>query len=289
MDSFHARSKKTRSGGHEKPAPGAVVRELNGMARADALLVERGLAPSRAVAQRMIEGGRVSWRRGHGDEAVAKSSLSLPLDAELSVIADEDDRYVSRGGLKLAGALKRSGINPDGLICLDVGQSTGGFTDCLLQAGARQVIGVDVGHDQLHPRLRDDKRVVCVEGVNAREMDAATLGADFPPGGFDLIVADLSFISLAKVLPQLPPLLATEGQMLLLIKPQFEVGADNLGKGGVVKDEKLYARVEADFRAAVAVENLKVCGWFNSPLIGGGVGNITGNREFFLWIAHDQT
>ena len=284
MDSFHARSKKAKSGG--RPAGPALTpaRDHDGVARADALLVERGLAPSRAVAQRMIESGRVSWRRGHGEEAVTKSSLSLPLDAELSVVADADDRYVSRGGLKLAGALKRSGINPDGMICLDVGQSTGGFTDCLLQAGARRVIGVDVGHTQLHPTLRNDERVVGREGVNARQMDAASLGEDFPPGGFNLIVADLSFISLSKVLPQLPPLLAAEGQMLLLIKPQFEVGAENIGKGGVVKDQSLYAKVEADFRAAAAVENMKVCGWFDSPLIGGGVGNMTGNREFFLWI-----
>lgn len=285
MNSFHARSHKPKAGAHETgPGPALTAsRSPDGMSRADALLVARGLAPSRTVAQRMIGAGRVSWRRGHGIEPVAKSSLSLPDDAELLVTADEEGRYVSRGGLKLAGALRESGVNPNGMTCLDVGQSTGGFTDCLLQAGANKVIGVDVGHGQLHPRMREDARVVCLEGINARHLEAATLGEHLPAGGFKLIVADLSFISLAKVLPQLPPLLAQDGQMLLLVKPQFEVGAEHVGKGGIVRDGSLYAGVEQSFRHAAAIANLRVRGWFDSPVTGGD-----GNHEFFMWTEHEQ-
>lgn len=285
MNSFHARSRKPKAAGHVTgPGPALTAPQSHdGLSRADALLVARGLAPSRTVAQRMIGAGRVNWRRGHGIEPVAKSSLSLPDDAELLVTADEEDRYVSRGGLKLAGALRDSGVNPDGMTCLDVGQSTGGFTDCLLQAGAEKVVGVDVGHGQLHPRLREDGRVVFLEGINARHLDAATLGEHLPAGGFKLIVADLSFISLAKVMPQLPSLLTKDGQMLLLVKPQFEVGPEHVGKGGIVRDETLYAGVEESFRQTAVDLNLRVRGWFDSPVTGGD-----GNHEFFIWTDHEQ-
>jgi len=163
--------------------------------------------------------------------------------------------------------------------CLDVGQSTGGFTDCLLQAGAARVVGVDVGHGQLHPRLRADARVACIEGVNARALAEAPL----PVRSFECIVADVSFISLALVLPQLPPLLAADGAMLLLVKPQFEVGPENVGKGGIVRDSALYAQVETKLRQVCAALALAVRDWFESPITGSD-----GNREFFLWIEHEQ-
>jgi len=250
------------------------------MPRADLLLVEAGHAASRTAAQRLIAAGRVRWL----GSAIAKPAQELPRDADLEVDPDPADRYVSRGGLKLAGALAASGIDPRGRTCLDVGQSTGGFTDCLLQAGAARVVGVDVGHGQLHPRLAADGRVVCTEGINCRSLTPADLGEHLPPEGFDLIVGDVSFISLTLVLPQLPPLLDPAGNLLLLVKPQFEVGPQGLAKGGVVRDPARYAEVEAKLRQAATALGLQVQGWFDSPLIGGGVGNIEGNREFFIWL-----
>ena len=140
--------------------------------RADQLLVQRGLAPSRTAAQRLIADGRLTA----DGRPVGKPSEALDDDAVLTVAPSDDDRYVSRGGLKLAGALAAAGVDPNGRICLDVGQSTGGFTDCLLQAGAERVVGLDVGHGQLHPRLRGDPRIVCLEGINARAILPSTLG-----------------------------------------------------------------------------------------------------------------
>ena len=171
------------------------------------MLVASGLAASRTAAQRMIAAGRVNWSGG----IVAKAALDLAPETRLTVTADPEDRFVSRGGLKLAGALVASGIDVAGRTCLDVGQSTGGFTDCLLQAGARHVVGLDVGHGQLHPRLLADSRITAIEGINCRSLVAADLGNALPNKGFDLIVGDLSFISLTLVLPQLPPLLAADG------------------------------------------------------------------------------
>jgi len=264
------------------------------MPRADALLVTRGLAPSRAAARAMIEAGRVLIKvpkgaeRSAGETAIVKPSHDLYDAIELIVVPDEADRYVSRGGLKLAGALLLSGLSVSGKTCLDVGQSTGGFTDCLLQAGATSVVGVDVGHGQLHPRLATDERVTCIEGINARALEKSALAARQEASQFELIVADVSFISLALILPQLPALLTANGSMLLLVKPQFEVGPENLAKGGVVRDASLYGIVETRFRTLATELKLKVRGWFDSPITGGGRGNIAGNREFFIWTEHDH-
>ena len=273
MKSFHSRTPKARTPIGVGAPPAAPVRRGQ---RADALLVTLGLAPSRTAAQRLIEAGRV-FADG---VAVVKPAQELPANVALHIVADTDDRYISRGGLKLAGALAHTGLDVHGCVCLDVGQSTGGFTDCLLQAGAARVVGVDVGHGQLHPRLRSDVRCVCIEGCNARALDAAALGSHYPACGFDLIVADASFISLTLLLPQLPPLLAPGGDMLLLVKPQFEVGPEHVGRGGIVKDATLYPQVEAKLRAACAAAHLVVHDWFDSPITGGD-----GNREFFLWIS----
>ena len=246
--------------------------------RADQLLVERGLAASRSQAQRLIAAG-VTWRSSplRAWQRVAKNGDELPAFAELQLLDAAESRYVSRGGLKLEGALLASGWSVQGLRCLDVGQSTGGFTDCLLQQGAAQVVGVDVGHGQLHERLRADPRVVCVEHCNAREL---TPNDERLPGaaqGFDVIVGDVSFISLTLILPVLRPLLSSGGRLLLLVKPQFELQPSDIGKGGLVRDAASYARVEARVRDACAILSLGVVGFWESVITGGD-----GNREFWL-------
>ena len=280
MNSFHARQggRPQLAKADEKPVKTPV--ERHGLLRADTLLVQRGLAASRTQAQRLIGEGRVLV----DGKAIAKPSLELPADALLTVVEDESDRYVSRGGLKLAGALAHTGLAVTGRTCLDIGQSTGGFTDCLLQAGATQVVGVDVGHGQLHAKLKNDARVTALEGINCRALSAADLGDAMPTGGFDLIVGDVSFISMTLVLPQLPALLAADGDLLLLIKPQFEVGPHHIGKGGIVRDRSLYREVEGRFLDLARQLDLTAKAWLDSPITGGGVGNIEGNREFFIWL-----
>ena len=241
--------------------------------RADQLLVERGLAATRSQAQRLIAAG-VRWRMGQQAwSQIDKNGAGLPEGCELLLLDDAETRFVSRGGLKLEGALQQTGLSPQGLLCLDVGQSTGGFTDCLLQHGAVQVWGVDVGHGQLHPRLAKDARVQVIEKVNARAMTPELLGVP----GFDFIVADLSFISLTLVLPAIANLMKPLASALLLIKPQFELQAQDLGKGGVVKNPALYSQVEQRLRQACQTVNLDVVAWLPSPITGGD-----GNQEFFI-------
>ena len=239
--------------------------------RADVLLVERGLAPSRTAAQRLIAAGHVFAREGAVKLALTKPSANVHDDVQLEIEASELDRFVSRGGLKLDSALNHIALDVKNFQCLDVGQSTGGFTDCLLQRGVAHVVGVDVGHDQLHATIRGDTRVTCIEGVNARTLQ--DVGEPF-----DLIVADVSFISLTKVLPQWPALLREGGHVLSLVKPQFEVGADNLARGGIVRDESLYAVVEKTIRKSCIDAGLIVLDYFDSSITGGD-----GNREFFIY------
>jgi 23S rRNA (cytidine1920-2'-O)/16S rRNA (cytidine1409-2'-O)-methyltransferase len=266
--------------------------------RIDQLLVQRALASTRSQAQRLISGG-VQWQQGDTWRAVVKNGDEVPEDAELRLLDDSEARYVSRGGLKLEAALAHVGLKVAGLQCLDVGQSTGGFTDCLLQQGAAFVVGVDVGSAQLHPKLRADPRVLCIEGINARALDASDLIAayvdstgaegqfdleegedtqagDFVPE-FDLVVADLSFISQTLVLPAVVPLLKAGGALLTLVKPQFELQPGQVGKGGLVKDVALYAVVEQRLRQSCGALGLTVTAWFDSPITGGD-----GNREFFI-------
>ncbi|MRD47017.1 TlyA family rRNA (cytidine-2'-O)-methyltransferase [Caenimonas koreensis DSM 17982] len=239
--------------------------------RVDQLLVERGLASSRSQAQRLIASG-VRWLDRGEWKTVAKNGDDVPLEAEIELLDASESRYVSRGGLKLEGALKAAGIDPAGWVCLDVGQSTGGFTDCLLQHGAAQVVGVDVGQAQLHDSLRNDERVVVIEKVNARELTAEQAGEDF-----DLIVGDLSFISMTLVLPAIVPLLKPGGHLLMLAKPQFELQPGQVGKRGIVTDTSLYAFVENRIRTCCTDLGLQVRSWFDSPIDGGD-----GNREFFI-------
>jgi len=288
--------------------------------RIDQLLVQRGLASTRSQAQRLIADG-VEWLYLDAWKRVSKNGDEVPESAEIRLLDDSEARYVSRGGLKLEAALKNVGLSVGGLKCLDVGQSTGGFTDCLLKSGALSVVGVDVGSAQLHPSLREDARVLCVEGVNARtlsamdlvaayarstgaegqfdleddaaeawdddlddedvsEMDdipeAVELPAEFAPP-FDLLVADLSFISQTLVLPAAVSLLKAGGTLLTLVKPQFELQPGQVGKGGIVKDPEMYPIVEQRLRECCAELDLTVTHWFDSPIEGGD-----GNREFFI-------
>ena len=251
--------------------------------RADQLLVERGLATTKSQAQRFIASG-VRWRLHGGPwHTVAKNGEELRETAELEVLNTDESRFVSRGGLKLEGALARCGLNVSGWRCLDVGQSTGGFTDALLQAGAAQVVGVDVGQGQLHPRLRQDPRVVCVEKSNARELTAESLvqANATAAAPFDLIVGDLSFISQTLVWPAIVPLLQPGGAMLMLVKPQFELQPEHIGKGGLVKDASSYTLVQQRMTKACAYHGLTLRDYFESPITGGD-----GNREFFVWACH---
>jgi len=254
--------------------------------RADKLLVARGLAPTRSAAQRLIDHGGVRWRAAHARElaswaALRKSGDELPDDCSLEVVDDAELRWASRGGLKLEAALAHAGVSVAGKRCLDLGQSTGGFTDVLLAQGATQVVGIDVGHGQLHARLAADPRVVALERVNVRALvDAGTLGADLAStlrGGFDIVVADLSFISLAHALPAVARWLRSGGDALLLVKPQFELQPADIGKGGLVRAVDARERIEPRLRAGCTQTGLATVDWFESAIEGGD-----GNREWFL-------
>jgi 23S rRNA (cytidine1920-2'-O)/16S rRNA (cytidine1409-2'-O)-methyltransferase len=237
--------------------------------RLDKVLVLRGLAETRAKAQSLILAGQVF----NGQQRLEKAGLLVPLDLPLTI--KEPLPFVSRGGLKLAGALDHFQIEVAGKVGLDIGASTGGFTDCLLQRGARRVVALDVGHGQLDWKLRQDARVEVRENVNARYLTAA----DFSER-FDIVVADVSFISLTKILPIIPPLVQPEAVVITLIKPQFEVGRAEVGRGGIVRDEAAQARVVAEITAFAARLGLSARGVIDSPLLGAD-----GNREFLACFA----
>jgi 23S rRNA (cytidine1920-2'-O)/16S rRNA (cytidine1409-2'-O)-methyltransferase len=236
--------------------------------RIDKLLVERGLADSRTKAQALVMAGLVLVN----EQRVAKPSDNTPLDAQIRLKGADDpsSRYVGRGGVKLEAALREFSIDVRGLACIDVGASTGGFTDCLLQHGAASVVALDVGHNQLDWRLRNDPRITVREGVNARYLRPE----DFPIK-FDLAVMDVSFISATKVLPAIIPLLADAGRLITLIKPQFEVGRGEVGSGGIVRDPAKHTRVVAEVNQAATELGLHPAGLIESPLQGAD-----GNREF---------
>jgi 23S rRNA (cytidine1920-2'-O)/16S rRNA (cytidine1409-2'-O)-methyltransferase len=253
--------------------------------RADQLILSRGLAPTRSAAQRLIEQRAVRWRVGGSAWALPrKAGEDLPVDCEMEVTDDAELRYVSRGGLKLEGALTRCKITVEGKSCLDIGQGTGGFTDVLLQRGAHRVVGIEVGHGQLHPRLQADPRVRCFEGLNARDVLASEFAKEFGAHGFDIIVGDVSFISLTHVLQTVVNQLAPAGQCLLLVKPQFELQPEYIGKGGIVKHDASFAIVETRIWQACKALGFKVLGYFDSPVTGGD-----GNKEFFVWASHPGT
>lgn len=235
--------------------------------------MERGLFDSREKARRAVMAGLVDV----GGRRVDKPGTAVAPDAQL-VVRGPAEPFVSRAGRKLAGALDRFGIDPAGLRCLDVGASTGGFTDCLLQRGAREVTAVDVGYGLIDARLRADPRVTVRERVNARHLQPGELGAPF-----DLVVADLSFISILKVAPALLPCIAPGGRLLVLVKPQFEVGRGAVGKGGIVRDEALRRQVVAERAAQLAELGLQLLGTADSDLPGA-----EGNVESFALLARPE-
>jgi 23S rRNA (cytidine1920-2'-O)/16S rRNA (cytidine1409-2'-O)-methyltransferase len=237
--------------------------------RIDLLLVERGLCESRAKAQALVMAGAVVV----GDQRIDKPGQLVDPARPIRLKADAaPQRYVSRGALKLEKALEVFPVSPAGLTCADLGASTGGFTDLLLQRGAAKVFAVDVGYGQLHPKVRNDARVVVRERENARALTAASLGAQV-----DLVTGDLSFISLKLILPAVKAILKAGGHALLLVKPQFEVGKGEVGKGGVVREDvKRLAALEAVKAAAVAL-GFEVLGHAESPIEGPA-----GNREWLL-------
>ncbi len=237
--------------------------------RVDQLVVDRGLAATRAEALRLILAGRI---RVHGEPA-GKAGRLVRADAAVARITASP--FVGRGGEKLAVALDAFGVSPSGRVCLDVGASTGGFTDCLLQRGGRHVYAVDVGRGQLHPRLRVDPRVTVLEGMNARRLDPARL-----PERPSLATIDVAFVSLEKVLPAVAACLTPDGELVALVKPQFEVGRGRVGKGGVVRDARLHREVIVRIAGFAKAIGLGPRGVVASPLRGP-----KGNREFFLHLA----
>src|SRR5262245_17968364 len=241
--------------------------------RIDKLLVERGLAESRTKAQALVMAGVVLV----DEQRIVKPSDLVSCDGQIRIknAGDPVSRYVGRGGLKLEAALRDFGIEVGGASCLDVGASTGGFTDCLLQHGARKVIAVDVGQNQIDWRLRKDPRVEVREGVNARFLNPADFSEQF-----DLISMDVSFISATKILPAIVPLLADGGHAIVLIKPQFEVGRGEVGRRGIVRETEKHIRVIEEVNAAAQQLGLIALKVIESPIRGA-----EGNVEF---LAHYQ-
>lgn len=237
--------------------------------RLDLVLVARGLFESREKAQRAIMAGNVTV----GEQVIDKAGTKVAEDAQISVRAAE--RYVGRGGFKLEGALQSFGIDATGATCLDVGASTGGFTDCLLQHGAAKVYAIDVGHSQLAWKIRSDSRVVVREHLNARY-----LTRDDIPDPIDICVIDVSFISLTLILPPAVELLRPDGVLIPLIKPQFELRKEQVGKGGVVRDPLLHEQTVEKIREFVTgTLRRQWVGCIESPILGG-----EGNKEFLACV-----
>ncbi len=240
-----------------------------GRERVDSLLVSRGLCDSREQAKRLIMAGEVMT----GTERVSKPSQKLAADAELSV--KERPKYVGRGGFKIEGALREFGIDPSGWVCADLGASTGGFTDCLLQHGALRVHAVDVGTNQLVWKLRSDERVISKERFNARNLTVEDLGEKV-----DFVVMDLSFISLTKVLPSAFAILKEGGAVISLIKPQFELSREEVGKGGIVREPELHEKAVDKIRTFITEKlGRDWAGLITSPITG-----TDGNVEFLAWM-----
>ena len=240
-----------------------------GKQRADSLLVLRGLCESREQAKRLIMAGEVMT----GTERILKASQKLEDDADLRV--KERPRYVGRGGFKMEGALKQFSVDPTGWVCADLGASTGGFTDCLLQHGAAKVHAIDVGTNQLVWKLRSDERVLSKERFNARNLSVDDLGERVR-----LVVMDLSFISLTKVLPAAFSILEREGTVICLIKPQFELSREEVGKGGIVRELSLHQKAVDKIREFITEElGREWLGLIESPITG-----TDGNVEFLAWM-----
>jgi 23S rRNA (cytidine1920-2'-O)/16S rRNA (cytidine1409-2'-O)-methyltransferase len=264
----NSRQMKLSSTTAKKPKPGKT--------RLDVLIVERALAPSRERAQALLLAGSVLVNA----QKVTKPGTQVSSDANVEIIG-EQPKYVSRGGLKLEGALADLGISPTGRVCMDVGSSTGGFTDCMLQNGATQVFAVDVSIDQLDWKIRQDPRVVKIERnaryLRAEDLHSAAATSQSVPVMPQFVTMDVSFISVTKVLPAIVPVAAAAADLLILIKPQFELERGEIGKGGIVKDDALHQKAIERVEAAARQANLDLLGVKPSHLPG-----TEGNQEFFL-------
>lgn len=238
--------------------------------RLDMLLTERGLVETRSKAQGMIMAGEVSVDGQKVDKPGTKVDMNSQIDLKVK------KRFVGRGGEKLEGALRAFPIVIDGTTCADIGACTGGFTDCLLQHGAKKVYAMDVGYGQLDYRLRSDSRVITMERTNARYVDTL-------PEPIDLVVADVSFISLRLIIPKAHGWLTPDGEMVVLIKPQFEAGKDEVGKGGIVKDKEVHRAVLLNICHFATQEQLAVQGLVPSPIQGSD-----GNIEFLAWLTQNK-
>jgi len=238
--------------------------------RLDQLLVARGLAQSRERARALLLAGHVDV-----DGVRVTKAGTLVDEAAAIVMRQPDHPWVGRGGIKLAHALDAFGLDVTGITALDIGASTGGFTDVLLQRGAARVVALDVGHNQIDWRLRTDPRVVCLEGMNARYLKPADLPAD--ARAFALVTIDVSFISLTQILPVVPPLLSPGGRVVALVKPQFEAGRSDVGPGGIVRDPAIHARAIDQVTAAALQIGLKRLRLESSPVTGA-----EGNQEFLV-------
>lgn len=243
--------------------------------RLDAELVRRSLVATRTDAARAIDEHRVLVNGAVADKASRQVHAG-----DAVVVLGDGPRFVSRGGEKLDAALEGFDIDVQGMRVLDAGASTGGFTDCLLQRGAGHVVALDVGHGQLHPSIRSDERVTVIERFHVRDVDTVVTG-----GQVDLVTADLSFISLTRVIPAMAGVLCDSGAMVLLVKPQFEAGRAEVSKGrGVVTDPAVHERVRLEVHAAIESAGGRVRGWLDSPLLGGD-----GNREFLVHATFERT
>lgn len=240
--------------------------------RIDKFLFDKGFAKSRAAAQRLIDGGYVKV----DGKVVTKASLGVDGDSKIE-IEENTEKYVSRGGFKLEAALDGFAVDPTGLDCIDIGASTGGFTDCLLKRGAKCVRAVDVGRSQLDPKIESDARVRSFEGVNARYVTPDDIG-----GLCDLVVCDVSFISLTLIMPAVRGLLREDGRFVALIKPQFEAGRANIGKNGIVKNRDIHAEVINKVLDCGESLGLYCSGLIPSPILGGD-----GNREYLAVFGND--
>lgn len=247
--------------------------------RLDQVLVQFFSIESRTKAQELIEMGLVKNLKTQ--KSLLKASLNINENevSQIQILDSSVLKYVSRAGLKLEGALRHTQINVESKTILDIGQSTGGFTDALLQRGARQVVGVDVGENQLHPKIKSNEKVVYYEKINARYLLRHSIFKEAHPANyFDMIVGDISFISLSLIIPGLSELLKNSGEALFLVKPQFECGPENLNKNGIVNNPKVYSDIQENMIQVFQNEFGQVVDYFESSLLGK-----TGNKEFFIY------
>lgn len=248
--------------------------------RIDSALVDWGFFESRNKAQAAILEGLVFWK----DQKILKSNQEFDFNDETKAVirveSGQSNKYVSRGGIKLEGALKKIALNVSGLRVLDVGISTGGFSDCLLQGGVSEIVGIDVGHRQIHHSLLLSPRLHVFEGTHVKNLTKVFFSSQGLDDKFDLIVCDVSFISLKYVVPFVSPYLKDGGLLLFLVKPQFELSKEDLSKGGVVKDTSLFQRVEKLIKSLFEDSHFKVLDYFESPITGSD-----GNQEFFVYAA----